>query len=145
MSTVRVAGAARHARRFEQDRGKLFAEYLRPAVSGLCAHDREYAKRLALIRAISRAGSQTIDAVDAVVLGVSTRSIQLHGKVNIKQLLESFPAMQTRWMTVVSSVEQGTDRTPKASAEMASRNHDLAAQTERNALQLAKVVQEFSK
>jgi methyl-accepting chemotaxis protein len=88
---------------------------------------------LALIRGISRALTQAIEATDAVAQGDLSHPIRAEGQDEITRLMTSLAAMQTSLVKVVSTVRQGSEGVSTASAEIASGNHDLSARTESQA------------
>jgi len=88
---------------------------------------------LALVRGISRALAQAIEATDAVAQGDLSHTIRAEGKDEIARLMASLSAMQVSLVTVVSSVRQGSEGVATASAEIAQGNHDLSARTESQA------------
>jgi methyl-accepting chemotaxis protein-1 (serine sensor receptor) len=88
---------------------------------------------LALIRGISRALKQAVEATDAVAQGDLSRTIRVQGRDEVAQLLQSLSRMQDSLVRVVSTVRQGSETVSTASAEIASGNHDLSARTESQA------------
>ncbi|MDW5443457.1 methyl-accepting chemotaxis protein [Polaromonas sp. SM01] len=91
---------------------------------------------LTLIRGISRALRQAIDASNAVAQGDLTHSIRVEGKDEVAQLLTSLSAMQSSLSTIVGNVRQGSDTIATASGQIASGNQDLSSRTEEQASSL---------
>jgi len=87
----------------------------------------------AMVRGISRALNQAIDAANAVAQGDMSHPIAVQGKDEVAQLLTSLSAMQDSLSRVVASVRQGSESLSTASAEIAQGNHDLSARTEQQA------------
>lgn len=84
---------------------------------------------LALVRGISRALTQAMNAANAVAQGDLSQPIQVSGQDEVAQLLKGLAAMQENLAKVVSSVRSGSEGVATASAQIASGNHDLSART----------------
>ena len=86
-----------------------------------------------LVRGINKGLGSAIDAANAVAQGDLTRAIQVQGKDEVAQLLQSLQAMQSSLVRVVASVRQGSQSVSLASAEIAQGNQDLSGRTENQA------------
>ena len=86
-----------------------------------------------LVRGINKGLGSAIDAANAVAQGDLTRAIQVQGKDEVAQLLQSLQAMQSSLVRVVASVRQGSHSVSLASAEIAQGNQDLSGRTENQA------------
>jgi methyl-accepting chemotaxis protein len=91
---------------------------------------------LSLVRGISRALRQAVDASNAVAHGDLTYPIRVEGKDEVAQLLTSLSTMQQSLAKVVGEVRQGTDTIATASSQIAAGNMDLSSRTEEQASSL---------
>jgi methyl-accepting chemotaxis protein len=91
---------------------------------------------LGLIRGISRALAQAVDAANAVAQGDLSRPIRVQGNDEVAQLLTSLSAMQSSLVGIVGEVRQGTDTIASASSQIAAGNMDLSSRTEGQASSL---------
>ena len=91
-----------------------------------------------LVRGISRALRQAVDASNAVAQGDLTHPIRVEGKDEVAQLLTSLSAMQQSLAKVVGQVRSGTDTIATASSQIAAGNLGLSSRTEQQASSLEK-------
>ena len=78
-----------------------------------------------LVRGISRALRQAVDASNAVAQGDLTHPIRVEGKDEVAQLLTSLSAMQQSLAKVVGQVRSGTDTIATASSQIAASMEEL--------------------
>jgi methyl-accepting chemotaxis protein len=88
---------------------------------------------LALVRGITRALDQAIQASNAVAKGDLTHVIQVQGRDEIALLLTALAGMQENLVRVVSNVRNGSESVATASMQIAQGNNDLSARTEEQA------------
>jgi len=86
-----------------------------------------------LTRGISQSLTVAGEALDAVAQGHLDHTVQIEGRDEIAQLLQSLVAMQNSLVEVVARVRLGSENVSTASAEIASGNHDLSSRTESQA------------
>ncbi|TWI39933.1 methyl-accepting chemotaxis sensory transducer with TarH sensor, partial [Extensimonas vulgaris] len=88
---------------------------------------------MTLVRGITRALSQAMNAANAVAQGDLTYAIRIQGKDEVSQLLRTLAGMQESLRKVVAHVRQNAENVAAASAQIASGNSDLSARTESQA------------
>jgi methyl-accepting chemotaxis protein-1 (serine sensor receptor) len=87
----------------------------------------------ALMRSIGASLSKAIEVSNAVADGDLSHSIEVSGKDETAQLMQSIASMQGNLINLVSRVRQGSEGVATASSEIAQGNHDLSARTESQA------------
>ncbi|MES2878726.1 MAG: methyl-accepting chemotaxis protein [Pseudomonadota bacterium] len=88
---------------------------------------------ITLVRGISRSLRQATEAADAVAHGDLSHPIQVQGKDEVAQLLQTLSAMQDSLSRVVNTVRQGSESVATASVQIAQGNSDLSGRTESQA------------
>ena len=88
---------------------------------------------LALVRSISASLQSAARLSQAVAEGDLTQRVDVRGKDEVAQMLQSLTAMQHNLVQIVSRVRQGSESVSTASAEIAQGNQDLSARTESQA------------
>ena len=91
---------------------------------------------LALVRGISRSLTKAVDTSNAVAHGDLTHAIDIDGKDEVAQLLNSLSVMKVSLVNIVGQVRGGTDTIASASSQIAAGNLDLSSRTEQQASSL---------
>ncbi len=86
-----------------------------------------------LVRSIRKSLNRAIEVSQVVAQGDLTHTIEVDGKDEVAQLMNSMAAMQDNLIGLVSRVRQGSEGLSTASAEIAQGNNDLSARTEQQA------------
>jgi methyl-accepting chemotaxis protein len=86
-----------------------------------------------LVRGMSRALNNAVEAADAVAAGDLTTAIRAEGRDEVARLLRSMAGMKDNLGRVVNSVRQNADSVATASAQIAQGNADLSQRTEEQA------------
>jgi len=89
-----------------------------------------------LIRSLSASLRQANAAALAVSQGDLTHPIEVHGRDEIAELMQSMARMQDGLVELVSHVRRGSEGVSTASSEIAQGNNDLSARTESQASNL---------
>ncbi|MBC7216262.1 MAG: Tar ligand binding domain-containing protein [Burkholderiaceae bacterium] len=88
---------------------------------------------LTLVRGVTRALAQAMNAANAVAQGDLAYAIRIEGKDEVSELLRTLAGMQESLRKVVAHVRQNAENVAAASAQIASGNSDLSARTESQA------------
>ena len=88
---------------------------------------------VALVRGIARSLQSAVQVSGAIADGDLTRTLDLRGRDEVAQLLQSLARMQGQLVQIVERVRQGSDAVSNASAEIAQGNQDLSSRTESQA------------
>jgi methyl-accepting chemotaxis protein-1 (serine sensor receptor) len=88
---------------------------------------------LALMRSIKCSLDKANEVANAVAGGDLTQKIDVSGRDEAAQLMQSIANMQGHLIDLISRVRQGSESVAIASAEIAQGNHDLSARTESQA------------
>ena len=83
-----------------------------------------------LTRGITVPLRRAVDISHAVAQGALDHPIEVDGKDEVAQLMQSLLDMQTQLATVVGAVRSGAESVAAASAQIAEGNHDLSGRTE---------------
>lgn len=86
-----------------------------------------------LVSSIRSSLNRAIEVSQAVAQGDLTKHIDVVGKDEIAQLMQSMSTMQTNLIDLVARVRQGSEGLSTASSEIAQGNNDLSARTEQQA------------
>lgn len=86
-----------------------------------------------LIRGITRALHNAVQAADAVAHGDLTHPIVIKGQDEVSTVLRSLAAMQSNLSEIVSKVRTGSESVASASSEIAQGNNHLSNRTESQA------------
>jgi methyl-accepting chemotaxis protein len=76
---------------------------------------------------------EAVSIAQSIAQGDLTRTIHIHSKDELGQLLGSLRDMQEELVKVVTNVRQGSEGVATASSEIAQGNHDLSVRTENQA------------
>ncbi len=88
---------------------------------------------ITLIRGISRSLDQASQLSNAVAQGDLSTQVQVTGRDEVADVLQSLSRMQSNLAQICSRVRRGADSVSTASAEIAQGNNDLSARTESQA------------
>lgn len=86
-----------------------------------------------ITRTTTTSVGKALSVAQAVASGDLSTHVEIRGRDEIGELLQSLDAMQTSLIQVVSKVRQGSESVANASAEIAQGNNDMSARTESQA------------